>query len=40
VRRALQQSSGNVSEAARNAGLDRKSFWLIARRAGVKTGEA
>jgi DNA-binding NtrC family response regulator len=40
VRRALQQTSGNLSEAARNAGLDRKTFWLIARRAGIKTSEA
>ncbi len=40
VRRALVRTSGNVSAAARDAGLDRKSFWLIARRAGIKTGEA
>jgi transcriptional regulator with PAS, ATPase and Fis domain len=36
VRRALARTNGNVSAAAREAGLDRKSFWLIARRAGIK----
>lgn len=39
VRRALARTNGNVSAAARDSGLDRKSFWLIARRAGLKTGE-
>jgi DNA-binding NtrC family response regulator len=38
VRRALARHNGNVSAAAREAGLDRKSFWLIARRAGLKNG--
>jgi DNA-binding NtrC family response regulator len=36
VRRALARTNGNVSAAARDAGLDRKSFWLIARRAGLR----
>jgi len=35
VRRALARHRGNVSAAAREALLDRKSFWLIARRAGI-----
>ena len=39
VRRALARTNGNVSAAARDSGLDRKSFWLIARRAGIKNGE-
>jgi DNA-binding NtrC family response regulator len=39
IRRALVRSGGNVSEAARSAGLDRKSFWVVARRVGVKKGD-
>jgi two-component system response regulator GlrR len=37
AQRALARTGGNLSEAARSAGLDRKSFWLVARRAGIKT---
>jgi DNA-binding NtrC family response regulator len=39
VRRALARTNNNLSAAARDAGLDRKSFWLIARRAGIRTGD-
>jgi hypothetical protein len=35
VRRALERADDNVSEAARMAGLDRKSFWNLARRNGL-----
>jgi DNA-binding NtrC family response regulator len=35
VRRALERADANVSEAARMAGLDRKSFWNLARRNGL-----
>jgi DNA-binding NtrC family response regulator len=40
VRRALARHRGNVSAAAREAGLDRKSFWLIARREGLRKSES
>jgi two-component system response regulator GlrR len=40
IERALVRSGGNVSEAARSAGLDRKSFWVVARRVGVTKGNA
>jgi len=33
----LRRSGGNVSEAARQAGLDRSNFRRAARRAGIKT---
>ena len=33
----LDECSGNVSEAARRAGLDRSNFRRAARRAGIKT---
>ena len=36
VRRALDRADGNISEAARMAGLDRKSFWLLAKRNGER----
>jgi DNA-binding NtrC family response regulator len=33
----LQQTGGNVSEAARKAGLDRSNFRRAVKRAGLKT---
>jgi DNA-binding NtrC family response regulator len=36
VARLLERCDHNVSEAARIAGLDRKSFWLLAKRNGQK----
>jgi DNA-binding NtrC family response regulator len=38
-RALLEQSAGNVSEAARRAGLDRSNFRRAARRAGIRTRE-
>ncbi len=35
VARQLREAGGNVSEAARRAGLPRKSFWRIAQRVGM-----
>jgi two-component system response regulator HydG len=36
VRRVLDKTKGNVSAAARASGLDRKSFWMMARRTGLR----
>jgi DNA-binding NtrC family response regulator len=36
VARLLNDTRGNISEAARIAGLDRKSFWQLARRHGAQ----
>ncbi len=36
VARVLERCEHNISEAARVAGLDRKSFWLLAKRNGQK----
>jgi two-component system, NtrC family, response regulator AtoC len=38
VRRVLERAKGNLSEAARLAELDRKNFWLLAKRHGLKAG--
>jgi len=38
VKRMLDESDGNLSLAARQAGLDRKNFWAIARRHGLWPG--
>ena len=38
-RKLLEQAAGNVSEAARRAGLDRSNFRRAARRAGIRTRE-
>ncbi|HEY3499561.1 MAG TPA: sigma-54 dependent transcriptional regulator [Polyangiaceae bacterium] len=38
-RALLDQAAGNVSEAARRAGLDRSNFRRAARRAGIRTRE-
>jgi DNA-binding NtrC family response regulator len=38
VKRMLDKSDGNLSLAARQAGLDRKNFWALARRHGLWPG--
>jgi len=40
VREALGRAEGNVAEAARIAGVPRKSFWRIARRVGLAADRA
>ncbi len=35
VQQMLYRADGNMSEAARQAGLDRKNFWLMAKRHGL-----
>ena len=36
VRRLLERTDGNLSEAARIAGLDRKNLWLMAKKHGLR----
>lgn len=38
VRRVLLATGGNVSKAARLAGIDRKHFWRLMQRTVVKVG--
>jgi len=38
VRRALDESAGNVSQAARSAGLDRKNFQILMKKYGLRGG--
>lgn len=37
VRAALRQANGNISEAARRSSKDRRAFWELMRRHGIKT---
>ena len=39
VRQMLDRADGNLSEAARLSGLDRKNFWLIAKRHGLRSAK-
>ncbi len=39
VTRLLEEQRGNVAAAAREAGLDRKNFWVLVRRAGLDAKE-
>jgi DNA-binding NtrC family response regulator len=38
VRRALDESAGNVSQAARSAGLDRKNLQILMKKYGLRAG--
>ncbi|MCP4504197.1 MAG: sigma-54-dependent Fis family transcriptional regulator [Deltaproteobacteria bacterium] len=38
VKRMLERADDNLSEAARLSGLDRKNFWLMAKRHGLREG--
>jgi len=40
VKRMLERADGNLSEAARLSGLDRKNFWLMAKRHGLREGRS
>jgi DNA-binding NtrC family response regulator len=40
LKRVLERADGNMSEAARIAGIDRKNFWVLAKRHGLKRAEA
>ena len=40
VVRTLKRADGNITEAARLAGVDRKSFWLLAKRNKVHAGRS
>ena len=35
----LDRADGNLSEAARLSGLDRKNFWLMAKRHGLRSAK-
>jgi transcriptional regulator with GAF, ATPase, and Fis domain len=38
VRRILDESGGNVSQAARAGGMDRKNFQILMKKHGIKGG--